>query len=126
MAIGDLKGDECIVVTGTCGVTLTKGQVVHLESDGFWDSVVDTDTGKFGVAIEAAATGETSEVRVCIWGPVETTAWGAAIKAGAVAMAATTGCVITTDNGAVGENVGTAMTAFDSSGVGTLFVGLVG
>ena len=124
MAIGDLKGDECKVITGIAGATVTKGQTVHLESDGFWDPVVDTDTGKFGVAIEAAASA--AEVRVCIWGPVETTAWGAAIKAGAVAMAASTGYVITTDNGAVGENVGTAMTAFDSSGVGTLWVGLVG
>ena len=125
MAIGDLKDDECKVITGTSGVAVTVGQVVHLEADGFWDPVVDTDTGKFGVSLDAAAAAA-AEIRVCIWGPVETTAWGAAIKAGAVAMAATTGCVITTDNGAVGENVGTAMTAFDSSGVGTLWVGLVG
>jgi hypothetical protein len=124
MAIGDLKGDECVVIEGTAGTTITKGQTVHLESDGFWDPVVDTDTGKFGVAIEDAASA--AAVRVCIWGRVETTAWGAAVKKGAVCMAATTGYVITTDNGATGENVGTAMTAFDSSGVGTLWVGLVG
>ena len=126
MAIGDLKGDECIVVTGTCGVTLTKGQAVHLEADGFWDSVVDNDVGKFGVAIEAAATGETSEVRVCIWGPVECTATGTAIKQFSALMPGTTGKVSLTDNAAVGEAFGTAMTAFDASGVGTVFVGLVG
>ena len=125
MAIGDLKGDECKVITGTSGVAITVGQVVHLESDGFWDPVVDTDTGKFGVSLDAAAAAA-AEVRVCIWGPVEVTSTGTAIKAGSVVMGGTTGEIAITDNGAVGENVGTAMTAFDASGVGTLWVGLVG
>lgn len=124
MAIGDLKGEECLVIDGTAGATVTKGQTVHLEADGYWDPVAASDTGKFGVAIEGGAI--TESIRVCIWGRVETTAWGGAVKAGAVCMPASTGYVITTDNGAIGENVGTAMTAFDSSGVGTLFVGLVG
>ena len=33
MSAGDLKGEECIVITVTAGATVTKGQVVHLESD---------------------------------------------------------------------------------------------
>jgi hypothetical protein len=122
MAVGDLKGDN-IVIKVVSGGAVVKGQVVHIEADTFWDPVVDTDTGKFGVSIDAAA-GAAEDIRVCIWGKVDVTAH-LAIAKGEVVMAATTGKVAATDHGAIGENVGTTMEAFDSSGTGTIFVGLV-
>ena len=122
MAVGDLKGDN-IVIKVVSGGAVVKGQVVHIEADTFWDPVVDTDTGKFGVSIDAAA-GAAEDIRVCIWGKVDVTAH-LAIAKGECVMAATTGKVAATDHGAIGENVGTAMEAFDSSGTGTIFVGLV-
>ena len=123
MAVGDLKGDN-IVIKVVSGGAVVKGQVVHIEADTFWDPVVDTDTGKFGVSIDAAA-GAAEDIRVCIWGKVDVTDSGSGIAKGEVVMAATTGEVAATDHGAIGENVGTAMEAFDSSGTGTIFVGLV-
>lgn len=123
MAVGDLKGPECVVVEVTSGAAVVKGQVVHIEADTYWDPVVDTDTGKFGVALDAAA-GAAEDIRVCIWGRVDVTAHNTIAEA-EVVMAATTGKVAATDHGAIGENVGTAMEAFDSSGTGTIWVGLV-
>ncbi len=126
MAIGDLKGDECVVIEVTAGATITKGQVVHLETDdGYWDPVVDTDVGKFGVAIEAITSAAAG--RVCIWGRVEVTATAAAIVKGARVMAGTTGLVAQDDFTGDGsdECVGTAMEAFGSSGSATVWVGLV-
>ena len=124
MAVGDLKGKEYVVIEVTSGAAVVVGEVVHIEADTFWDPVVDTDTGKFGVALDAAS-GAAENIRVCIWGRVEVTATGATIAEGEVVMAGTTGKVAATDHGAIGENVGTAMEAFDSSGTGTIWVGLV-
>ena len=124
MAIGDIKGDEAIVMKLTAGGAITIGQVVHLEADGKWDPVVDTDTGKFAVAIEAAS-GDTIEFRAVVWGRVETTAQNTTVE-GEVMMAGTTGYVTPTDHGAIGENVGTMMEAAASLGTATLWVGLVG
>ena len=124
MAVGDLKGPECVVVEVTSGAAVVVGEVVHIESDTFWDPVVDTDTGKFGVALDAAS-GAAEDIRVCIWGRVDVTADIGTIAEAEVVMAATTGKVAATDHGAIGENVGTAMEAFDSSGTGTIWVGLV-
>lgn len=71
MAAGDLKGQECICIIGTLGDTVTKGQVVHFESDdGKWDKVRTGDTGPFGVALESGVN--TGEVALCIYGRVET------------------------------------------------------
>ncbi len=125
MAIGDIKGDGAVVIVVTAGATITKGQVVHLEADdGYWDPAVDTDKGKFGVAIEAIASGSTGGV--VIWGRVEVTATAAAIAKGARVMAGNTG-LVAKDDFVVGvdECVGTAMEAFGSSGSATIFVGLV-
>ncbi len=127
MTVGDLKG-ACTVIEVDAGGAVTKGDVVHIESDGFWDKVVDTDVGKFGVALDDATT-EGDDIRVVIWGPVEVTA-AAAIPKGAVVMAPTAGDtagrVIKTDHGAIGENVGTAMEAAAAAASAfTLWVGLV-
>ncbi len=127
MTAGDLKG-ACTVIEVDAGTTVTKGQVVHIESDGYWDPVVDTDAGKFGVAIDDATT-EGDDIRVVIWGPVEVTA-AAAIPKGAVVMAPTAGDaagrVIKTDHGAIGENIGTAMEAASAAAsVLTIWVGMV-
>ncbi len=126
MAIGDIKGDEVVTIVVTAGANITKGQVVHLETDdGYWDPVVDTDVGKFGVAIETFASGATG--RIVIWGRVEVTATAAAIVKGARVMAGTTGLVAQDDFTGDGsdECVGTAMEAFGSSDSATIWVGLV-
>ena len=125
MAIGDLKGDECVVMVVQAGATITKGQVVHYEGATDWRPVVDTDVGKFGVATEAITSGETG--KVCIYGRVEVTATAATIGKGQRAMAGTTGLIAADDQTGEGadEVVGTTMTAFGSSGVGTVWVGMV-
>ena len=123
MAVGDIKGDQAVVMVLTAGDAVTKGQVVHKEADGKFDPVVDTDAGKFAVAIEAAAA-DADEFRAVVWGPVEVTAKDTTTK-GTVMMAGTTGQVTPTDHGAIGENVGTAMEACASLGTTTLWVGLV-
>lgn len=126
MAIGDLKGDECVVVKVTAGAAITKGQVVHLElDDGLWDPVVDTDLGKFGVAIEAAS-GTGIELLVCIWGRVEVAATAAAIAEGSLVMAGTTGkvAIIDATGAGLGEVAGTAMEAFGSGENHTVWIGL--
>jgi hypothetical protein len=123
MAAGDLKGEECVVITVTAGATVTKGQVVHLEADGKWDPAVLTDVGKFGVALTGGADTET--ISVCIWGRVEVTATAATIAKGATVMAGAGGTVLASDYGVYGETLGTAMEAFSASGTGTIWVGLV-
>jgi len=120
----EIKGPEAVVMELTAGAAITKGQVVHLESDGYWDPVIDTDTGKFAVAIEAAAAAA-STFRAVVWGRAEVTIGAGNIAKGGVAMAATTGTILATDHGAIGENVGTVMEACSSSGTGTIWVGLV-
>jgi hypothetical protein len=124
MSAGDLKGEECVVITVTSGAAITKGQVVHLEADGKWDPGAASDTGKFGVALEAAS-GADETIRVCIWGRCEVTATAAAIAKGATVMAGASGAVLASDYGAIGENVGTAMEAFSASGTGTVWIGMV-
>ena len=127
MASGDLKGEECIVITVTSGAATVIGDVVHMESDGFFDPVTTNDTGTFGVALDAAA-GAAENIRVCIWGRVEVKATAAVIAKGALVIAGTTGFVV--DAGVIAETtvtstvVGTAVTAFDSSGQGVIWVGL--
>jgi len=126
MTIGDLKGPECVVIEVVAGAAVTVGQVVHLElDDGFWDPVVDTDIGKFGVALDAAAAAA-AVIRVCIWGRVEVMATAAAIAKGSLVMSGTTGLVAIIDatGAGLGEVVGTAMEAFGSSGSATIWVGL--
>ena len=128
MAIGDLKGPECVVIPVTSGVAIVIGDVVHIESNGKWDPTAAGDKGKFGVALDAA-TGADETVRVCIWGRVEVTATAAAIPKGYIVMADAAGAVTKTDwvAGVVtAENVGTAMTAFESGKTGTIWVGLGG
>jgi hypothetical protein len=129
MASGDLKSEDAIVIEVTSGVAITKGDLCHIESDGFWDPCTTADCGKFGVALDAAS-GAAELVRMCIWGEVEVKATAAAIAKGALLIAGTTGFVV--DAGTISETTvlatlcGTAMTAFDSGGQGVLFVGLVG
>ena len=129
MAIGDLKGPECVVIPVTSGVAIVIGDVVHIEaSDGKWDPTAASDKGKFGVALDAA-TGADETVRVCIWGRVEVTATAAAIPKGYIVMADAAGAVTKTDWAGTTptcENVGTAMTAFESGKTGTIWVGLGG
>lgn len=127
MTAGDLKG-ECQVIKVEAGTTVAVGDVVHIESDNYFDPVGDTDVGKFGVALDAATT-EGDDIRIVIWGPVEVTADGAIAK-GEVVMpptaGGTAGRVIATDHGAVGENIGTAMEAASAAGSTlTIWVGLV-
>jgi len=128
MAAGDLRG-KCEVIPVTAGATVVKGDVVHIEmDDGKWDPVVDTDTGKFGVAITGGADTET--IWVVVKGKVDVTASAAAIKKGAYVIAASTGMVATvgtiSETTVMGTLVGMAEEAFGSSGVQCINVGLVG
>ena len=148
MAIGDIKGPEAIVMKLTAGAAVTKGQVVHLEpDDGKWDPVVGGDSGKFAVAIEAAAA-EDDEFRAVVWGRVEVTATAATIAELENVIAGSTGKVVKAvvmtvldAPASYGEanmqteldkilntrlTVGTTMEAFGSAGSGTIFVGMVG
>jgi len=147
MAAGDIKDERVVVVTLTAGAAVAKGQVVHLEpDDAKWDPVVAGDSGKFAVAIEAAAA-EDSEFRAVIWGPVEVTATAAAIGAFENIIAGSTGKVkkaavmtVLDAPATYGEatmqtefdkildprlNIGSTMEAFGSGGVQTIWVGLV-
>lgn len=125
MAIGDIKGPEAVVIEVTAGAAVTVGQVVHLViADGLWDPAADTNVGKFGVAMDAAAENET--MRVVIWGRVEVTATNATIAKGALVMAGSTGLVAIIDatGAGLGEVCGTAMEAFTAEGSGTVWIGL--
>ncbi len=125
MAAGDVKGDNAIIIKLVAGAAVAKGQVVDMQSDTFFDPSGDAATGKFAVAIEAAAAAA-AEFRAVIFGEVEVTATAAAIKKGVIVMAGATGLVVAADTPAtVSENVGTTMEAFVSGGTGTIFVGLV-
>lgn len=122
MAAGAIKGPEVIVINVTAGATVAVGDVVHQETDGKYDPVVDGDKGKFGVALDAGGDGDT--IRIVIWGRVSVKATAAAIPIGLV-MAGAGGKVATSDAGAFGEVVGTAMEAIGSGAVGTVWIGLV-
>jgi len=147
MAAGDVKDERAVVVDLTAGAAVVKGEVVHLEADdGKWDPVVDGDVGKFAVAIEAAAA-EDAKFRAVVWGPVEVTATAAAIAKLENVVAGSTGKVkkaaamavldapasyvettIQTEYDKILDprlSVGTAMEAFASGGVQTIWVGLV-
>ena len=127
MAAGDIKDERAVVMTLLAGAAVAKGEVVHLVlADGDYVPAANEDIGKFAVAIEAAA--DTEDFRAVIYGPVEVTATAVAIAKGALVMAGTTGKVAKADaNGcAVGEVLGTAMEAFGSGGVQTIWLGLIG
>lgn len=123
MTAGDIKGEEAIVAERTLGATTTAGQVVHYESDGKWDPVIDSDTGPFGVAIDAG--GDTETARVVIFGRVEVTNGSTtAIPKGAPVMAYTAGTVMLADTAGAGEVAGIATEAIGASGAGTVWFGL--
>jgi len=122
MAAGDIKGDEAVVMMITPGETIAKGQVVDVSANGTFKVAVDTDVGKFAVAIEAMTSG--TDARAVVWGRVEVTATAAIIYAGQVVMAATGGKVIKSDYGAAGEGIGIAMEDIGSAETGTIWVGL--
>lgn len=127
MAAGDIKDERVVVMELIAGGAVTKGEVVHLESDGKYDPTAASDQGKFAVAIEAAAA-EDDTFRAVIWGPVDVTST-AAIPKGSIVMSGAAGAVTKTDFGAghlSDEHVGTAMEAFGSGAVQTIWVGLVG
>lgn len=129
MAVGDLKSEICTVIEVQAGGAVAKGDLVHLEADGYWDKTASADIGKFGVALDAA-TSEGDYIRVCIWGPVELASSAAAIAKGAYVIA---DAGVVKDAGTITETtvygtiVGTAMAAVGSSG-GNLpvWIGLVG
>ncbi len=126
MAAGDVKGDNAIIIKLVAGAAVAKGQLVDMQlGDTYFDPSADTATGKFAVAIEAAAAA-TNEFRAVIFGEVEVTATAATIPVGAIVIAGGSGLIKVADTPAtVSENVGTAMEAFASDGTGTIFVGLV-
>jgi len=128
MASGDIKSavDDCVIITVTLGATTKVGDICCVKADGKWDPVTTDDQGKFGVALDAGV--DTGTARMLIWGQVEVKATAATIPKGELIKAGTTGFAV--KQGAIAETniyglvVGTAMTAFASSGQGTVFVGL--
>jgi len=126
MTSGDIKSEDFEVMKVQAGAAGAIGDVVHIEADGYWDPVVATDTGKFGVLLDSAAA-EGDWVRVLTRGDVEVTATAAAIAKGAYAVAGSTGKIAqvgTLDAAAVlGTIIGYAKTAFASGGQGILHVG---
>ena len=126
MAAGDVKGDNAIVRTLVAGAAVAKGQLVDMQlGDGYFDPSAADATGKFAVAIEAAAA-EGDEFRAVVFGEVEVTATAAAIADSAIVISGGSGLVkIAAVPASCWLNVGTAMGAFASSGTGTIFVGLV-
>ena len=125
MAAGDVKGDNAIVITLVAGAAITKGQLVDMQADTKFDPSAAAATGKFAVAIEAAAAAD-AEFRAVIYGPVEVTASAATISKGTTVISADTGVVAQVAVPAsIWLNVGTAMEAFASGGTGTIFLGLV-
>lgn len=126
MAAGDVKGDNAIVITLVAGAAIAKGQLVDMQlDDNRFDPSADAATGKFAVAIEAAAAAA-DEFRAVIYGEVEVTAVSATIGKGHIVISGGTGLVKEADTPAtVSENVGTTMEAFASGGTGTIFLGLV-
>jgi len=126
MAAGDVKGDEAVILAVTAGIAIVKGDLVHLESDGYWDPTTTDDIGKFGVAIEAAS-GAAETVRVVIWGPVEVDCSGNVSK-GALGQPGLTGQVATQSftNDSSGNTIaGTFMESGTDLGTATFWVGLV-
>ncbi len=125
MAAGDVKGDNAIIIKLVAGAAVAKGQLVDMQADTFFDPSAAAATGKFAVAIEAAAAAA-DEFRAVVYGEVEVTASAAAISKGTTVIAADTGLVAQVAVPAsIWLNVGTSMEAFASSGTGTIFVGLV-
>ena len=124
MAAGDLKGEECICEYVTAGIAVAKGDLVHLEADGKWDPCAADDTGKFGVATEAASADGVS-FRCCVYGRVEVTASAAAIAKGEYLEAGGAGIVRAAVLTVYGEVAGFAFEAFGSSGTATMFVGVM-
>jgi len=146
MGVGDIKGEEAIVQELTAGTAVAKGEVVHLESDGKWDPVTAGDTGKFAVAIDAAAA-DGATFRAVVWGRVEVTATAATIAAWQNVVAGSTGKIakavdmvaldapasyaeagVQTELDKIQDPrifVGTVTEAFGSGATGTLWVGLV-
>lgn len=122
MAAGDLKGEEAIAIKLTLGDTVTKGQVIHEESDdGFWDPGALADTGNKAVALEAGVV--TDEIMAVVWGRVEVIADTTAITKGATVGAGAAGDV--SKNVTAGQAFATAMEAIAANAKGTIWVGLV-
>lgn len=119
---GDVYGEECEIRKITYGTTVTKGQLLHLEDDGYWDPAADADAGEFAVAMY---DGVEADIKPAVlYGRVGVTFGSTvAVKKGKVMMAGATGTVVKTDNGAVGENVGKLMTDAAGSGTAVLFLG---
>lgn len=124
MAAGDLKGEECIVVDVIAGAAVAKGDLVHIEADEKWYPTADTDLGKFGVAVTAAAA-DTDHFRCCIYGPVEVATTAAAIGKGEY-VEADAKVVKAAAMTVYGEVVGTAMESVGAAGgTITVFVGMM-
>lgn len=125
MAAGDVKGDNAIIIKLVAGAAVAKGQLVDMQTDTFFDPSAAGATGKFAVAIEAAAAAA-DEFRAVVYGEVEVTASAAAISKGTTVIAADTGLVAKVAVPASTWLIaGTTMEAFASGGTGTIFVGLV-
>ena len=122
MAAGDLKGEEAITIEVTLGDTVAKGNVIHLETDGYWDPGAMADTGNKAVALKAGVV--TDKILAVIWGRVEVINDDAtALIIGDTVGAGTAGDV--SANITAGQAFATAMEAIAADAKGTIWVGLV-
>lgn len=60
---------HAVVIEGTAGAAIVAGELVTLQSDGFWDPAIGTGVvTNIGVSVKAAAAGDA--VEVVVLGPV--------------------------------------------------------
>jgi len=72
--IKPLRGS--IVRRGTLGATTVAGELVTLQSDGYWDPAIATGVvTNCGIAVQGGAAGEA--VDIVVFGPIECTTGGA-------------------------------------------------
>jgi hypothetical protein len=63
-------GRNAIVEQGVVGATIAAGEVVSMQSDGFWDPAIATGVVKtIGVAVQGGAVGDT--IDIVMHGPIE-------------------------------------------------------
>ena len=122
MVVGDIKDERAIVIPVIYGDTVTKGQVIHEETDGKWDPGALADTGNKAVAIDSGV--DTGEGRAVIWGAVEVTNDDAiALRIGNTVGAGAAGDA--SYNITAGQAFATVMEPIAADGIGTIWVGLV-
>jgi len=123
MAVGDIKGEEVVVVEGAAAKATTKGYMVHYNSTLYqWMQGSTNSVGKKGVALTTEAA-HSAELMVLIAGRVEVKA-GSAIKKGMRIRPGSDGYAYpcTDPQHELGYAAGIAMEDIANQGTGTIWV----